>query len=140
MENNRAFTVPFALSLIGGLIVLLFSLLYSVWFGSATPYWAGFGGWMNGMMGNYHGFMGNYASSYTFMAGISIVGVISGIIMVISAVMLRAHPGEHLICGTVIIVFSAISFLGMGGFFVDAILGIVGGALALSFKPESPKQ
>ena len=42
MENNRAFTVPFALSLIGGLIVLLFSLVYSVWFGSATPYWAGF--------------------------------------------------------------------------------------------------
>jgi hypothetical protein len=37
-------------------------------------------------------------------------------------------------------VFSALSFLGMGGFFVGAILGIVGGVLALSFKPESPKQ
>jgi hypothetical protein len=135
MENNRAFTVPFALSLIGGLIVLLFSLVYSVWFGSVTPYWGGFGGWMDGMMGNYHGFMGNYASSYSFMAGVSIVGLISGIVVMISAVMLRVHPGEHLIWGTVIIVFSAISFLGMGGFFIGAILGIFGGALALSYKP-----
>jgi len=59
--------------------------------------------------------------------------------MMISAVMLRAHPGEHLIWGTVIIVFSAISFLGMGGFFIGAILGIVGGALALSLKPEPVK-
>jgi predicted benzoate:H+ symporter BenE len=46
---------------------------------------------------------------------------------------------EHLIWGTVIIVFSAISFLGMGGFFIGSILGIVGGALALSLKPEPVK-
>ena len=139
MGSNRAFGVPFVLSLIGGLIVLIFSLVNSVWFGSAAPYWGGFGGWMGGMMGNYHGFMGDYASSYGFMAGISIVGVISGIIVVISAVMLRVHPGEHLIWGTVIIVFSAISFLGMGGFFIGAILGIIGGALALSYKLEPAK-
>jgi hypothetical protein len=139
MENNHTFTLPFALSLIGGIIVLLFSLLYLVWFGSAAPYWSGFGGWMSGMIGNYHGFMGNYSSSNGFMTSISIVGLIAGIIMIISAVMLRAHPGEHLIWGTLIVVFSAISFLGMGGFFIGAILGIVGGALALSFKAGPAK-
>jgi hypothetical protein len=84
--------------------------------------------------------MGNYAGSTGFMAGISIVGLVSGMIMIISAVMLRVHPGEHLIWGTVIIVFSATSFLGMGGFFIGAILGIIGGALALSFKPEPTKR
>jgi hypothetical protein len=140
MESNRAFTIPFVLSLIGGIIVLLFSLVYSVWFSSAAPNWGGFGGWMGGMMGNYHGFMGNYAGSTGFMAGVSIVGLVSGMIMIISAVMLRVHPGEHLIWGTVIIVFSATSFLGMGGFFIGAILGIIGGALALSFKPEPTKR
>jgi hypothetical protein len=126
--ENRTFTIPFVLSIIGGIIMLLFSLVYSVWFSSAAPNWGGFG------------FMGNYAGSTGFMAGISIVGLVSGMIMIISAVMLRVHPGEHLIWGTVIIVFSAISFLGMGGFFIGAILGIIGGALALSFKPEPTKR
>ncbi len=137
--ENRAYTVPFVLSLIGGILVLLFSLIYSVWFSVAAPNWGGFGGWMGGMMGNYHGFMGGYGSSYGFMTGISIVGLVSGIIVIISAVLLRAHPSDHLIWGTLIVVFSAISFLGMGGFFIGAILGIIGGALALSYKPATAK-
>ncbi len=89
---------------------------------------------MGGMMGNYHGFMGSYGSSYGFMTGISVVGLVSGIIMIISAVLLRSHPSDHLIWGTLIVVFSAISFLSMVGFFIGAILGIIGGALALSYK------
>ena len=36
------------------------------------------------------------------------------------------------------IVFSAVSFVGMGGFFIGAILGIIGGAFALSFRQINP--
>jgi hypothetical protein len=137
--ENHGYSVPFVLSLIGGGVILIFSLLYSVWFGTSAPNWAGFGGWMGGMMSNYHGFMGSYGSSYGFMTSVSIVGLISGIIIIISAIMLRMQPHEHLIWGTIIVVFSAISFLGMGGFFIGAILGIIGGALALSYKPPTTK-
>jgi hypothetical protein len=34
----------------------------------------------------------------------------------------------------VILVFSTISFVSMGGFFVGAILGIIGGAFAISWR------
>ena len=37
--------------------------------------------------------------------------------------------------GVVIVVFSAVSFVGMGGYFVGAAFGILGGALALTYKP-----
>ena len=59
----------------------------------------------------------------------------SGILVVIGALMLNTHPKEHTSWGTIILIFSIISFLGMGGFFVGAILGIVGGVLALSWRP-----
>ncbi len=138
--ENRAYTTPFVLSLVGGVIVLVFGIVNSVWFASSAPSWDGFGGWMGGMIGNYHGFMGSYASSYGFMTGISIVGLISGVIIIISAVMLRVNPRQHVIWGALIVAFSALSFLGMGGFFIGAILGIVGGALALSYRQQQQKQ
>jgi hypothetical protein len=53
----------------------------------------------------------------------------------IGALMLNTRPTEHTAWGIIILVFSAISILGMGGFLVGAILGIVGGALAISWKP-----
>ena len=124
------------MSLVGGLIVLLASVVNLVWFGSGAPYWGGFGGYMRGMMDGYHNFMGNYSSSYGFFAGISLLSLVCGIIIVIGAVMLRVHPQEHMIWATVIIVFSAVSFVGMDGFFIGAILGIIGGAFALSYKPR----
>jgi hypothetical protein len=37
-----------------------------------------------------------------------------------------------------ILVFSILSFIGLGGFVVGAILGIVGGVLALRWKPSTP--
>jgi predicted benzoate:H+ symporter BenE len=91
------------------------------------------------MMGNYHGFMGIYGASAMFLAVISIIGLISGVIMVIGAAMLKAHPQEHAMWGTVMIVFSAISFVGMGGFFIGALLGIIGGACAISYRPRAAR-
>ena len=53
--------------------------------------------------------------------------------------MLRAHPKEPAILSTVIIVFSAIGFVGMGGFFIGAVLGIIGGVFAISFRLRTAK-
>jgi ABC-type dipeptide/oligopeptide/nickel transport system permease subunit len=43
-----------------------------------------------------------------------------------------------MIWATLIIVFSAVSFVGMGGYFIGAILGILGGAFDLSIRPINP--
>jgi membrane-associated PAP2 superfamily phosphatase len=89
---------------------------------------------MSGMMGSYNNFMGMYNGSTEFMVVTSIVGLVSGVIMVVGAAMLRAHPQEHTMWGIVIIIFSALSFVGMGGFFIGALLGVIGGAFAISYR------
>jgi len=78
--------------------------------------------------------MGSYGFSTGFMTGLSLIGLVSGTIVIIGAVMLNIRPAEHAMWGTVILVFSTISFVSMGGFFVGAILGIIGGAFAISWR------
>ena len=139
MGTNQGPTTSYILSLVGGVIVLLYSLMSLVMFALYGPYWGGIGGWMGGMMGSYHNFMGIYGGSTEFMAVISLVGLVSGVIMVVGAAMLRARPQEHAMWGAVIIVFSAVSFVGMGGFFIGALLGIIGGAFAISYRPRTAR-
>ena len=137
MSTNQTFTLAYVLSLIGGLIVLVVSILNLAWFGAGASFLGGYGSYMRGMMDGYHNFMGNYANSTGFFAGISIVSLICGIIIVVAAVMLWVQPQAHIIWAVVIVVFSAVSFVGMGGYFIGAILGIIGGAISLSYKPRT---
>ena len=78
----------------------------------------------------------------------TILVAVSGIIVLLSAIMLKIRPGEStqglrtccLLWGSLILVFSIVSLFGiyMGGFFIGSvagsILGIVGAALALVAK------
>jgi hypothetical protein len=101
--------------------------------------------WGIGMMGGLGGMMGQQA--YGAMAGMWILGLISGIIVLISAIMLNIRPGEAThgmracctLWGSMILIFSIVSLFGgsMGGFLIGAILGIAGGALALSSRSKS---
>jgi hypothetical protein len=135
VSEKQGLTRSFVISLAGALIVLFFSLVNLVWFGSNAPNWGGFGDYMRNMMGGYHNFMGSYSNSTGFFTAISIVSFVCGVIMLMSTLVLRIHPQEHFLWGIVIVVFSAISFVGMGGYFVGATFGIVGGVLALTYKP-----
>ncbi len=71
------------------------------------------------------------------VGGLGAFGLISGIIVLASAVMLQANPGRRRTWGVLILVFSVLSFLGTGGFVVGAILGIVGGVTTLRWKPQT---
>ena len=70
----------------------------------------------------------------------SIIGICSGILILIGSIMLYLKPRENTAWGTIILIFSIISLVSMGGFFVGAILGITGGALALSWRPKSTEE
>jgi asparagine N-glycosylation enzyme membrane subunit Stt3 len=61
-------------------------------------------------------------------------GLISGIIVLASAVMIRVYPAQRKTWGVLMLVFSVLSFFGVGGFVVGAILGIVGGVMTLTWK------
>jgi len=124
MSYQEAPSIAFVLSLIGGILIFLNGIMFSMWFmfGDSSP-WD-----MMDMMGGWRFFPG-------FTGGFSVVGLVAGIVVIVGAVMLNMRPAEHLIWGVVVLVFSAISFLDMGGFFIGALLGMAGGALALSWRP-----
>jgi hypothetical protein len=64
-------------------------------------------------------------------------GLVCGAIVLMSAAMLLARVGERRTWGILITIFSVLSFVGLGGFVVGAILGIVGGAMTLRWKPPA---
>lgn len=121
-------TTAFALTLIGGILMLInggMSLMMLTYFGSDF-------GFMWGMMGGYQGMMGSLGFPFGSFLGLMLVALVCGVIVIVGALMLNSRPTEHRSWGIIILVFSVISFVGMGGFFVGAILGVAGGALALS--------
>jgi len=128
-------TVAVILSLIGGALMLLsgaMMFMMLTYGGGSFGMMGGFGG----MMGGYQGMMGSFGVPFGFMVGLSLIGLVSGILVIIGAVMLDVRPAEHTAWGIVILVFSIISFLGTGGFFIGAILGTIGGAFSLAWKPR----
>lgn len=105
---------PFGLSLAAGVLILLGGI--SVWLlHSFYPQ-------MGTMMGGF---------GFAYAQGSAIFGVVSGAVILFGAVMMYYKPAEGRIWGILVLTMSAISLLGMGGFWIGAILGIIGGALAL---------
>jgi hypothetical protein len=138
MSKNQGSTFAFIVSLLGGLIIFIISTLNVLWFSSGATNFGGYGSFMRGAMDGYHNFMGTYGGSTSFLAGISVIGVICGIIVVIGAIMLRVQPHQHVPWAILIIAFSLVSFVGMGGYFIGAVLGIIGGAFELSVRRTNP--
>ncbi len=100
-------------------------------FSHGTPYPGMMSGYY-GMMNGYYGMMGGYGGwSY----GAAALGSISGIVVLLGAVMICTRPSSTPTWGAVVLIFSILSLLGMGGFFVGAVLGVVGGAVALTWRP-----
>ena len=133
METHAKPVTAFILSLIGGLIILVGGVIGSIWYLFGGTFHGGIWG---SMMDGWHGMMGSFGLPYGYMAGFSLVGLVSGIIVAVGAVMLNIQPADHTSWGIVILIFSIISFLSMGGFFIGATLGIIGGAFAISWRPR----
>ncbi|HVH14961.1 MAG TPA: DUF6114 domain-containing protein [Candidatus Angelobacter sp.] len=73
-----------------------------------------------------------------FVGATSVFGLICGIIVTMSAVLLRLKPSQRQTWGILVLVFSILGFFGFGGFIVGSILGIVGGIMTLRWKPPPP--
>jgi hypothetical protein len=137
MSTTEKPTAAFVLSLIAGLLIVLGGAVSSMigfyWFGGMM---GGFGGWRGGMMG-YPGF--GMMRGLGFIGGI--VGLVFGVLIIVSAIILNSRPEGHTTWGTLIVIFSVLSvFGGMGGFGIGLILGLVGGVLAITWKPSQTQQ
>src|SRR5438445_9872732 len=85
----------------------------------------------------YTGSPGSLASG--FVSAIAIFGLICGIIVLVSAVMLRFMPAQRQTWGILTLVFSILSFFGSGGFIVGAVVGIIGCVMIVRWKtPTAP--
>lgn len=130
--------IAFILSLIGGILMLAGGLLSTLWLMSGGLNVNGMMGGLEGMMNGYHNMMASFGMAFSFMSGLSFLGLLSGIVVIVGALMLNARPAQYITWATLVLVFSMVSLLGMGGLFIGALLGIAGGAIALSWRP-TPK-
>lgn len=127
-KNNKS--LAFLLSLIGGIVILIAGVVSSIWFLYGSTIWGDYSDMWFGFMGGYHSMMGSFGFPLGYMAGLSLIGLVSGIIVIIGAFMLNSKPQDRFSWSIVVMVFSAISFLNMGGFFIGGLLGLAGGAIA----------
>jgi len=117
----------FVLSLVGGVLILVGGLLGLTWLG-----WPMWGWWGMGMMGGMKwGWMPG------FLLVFSAVGIVSGAAIVTAAYKLYNKPSQAQTWGTIVLVFAAVSLLSAGGFIIGALLGIVGGLLALTWRRQA---
>ncbi len=138
--------LAFVLSLIGGIVIVLGGLLGASFGFIGGPFgygemMGGYGGFMGGMMGGYYGpgMMGGFYGGYGFesyapwLFGLTVIGLVSGVVVLVSALYMQNKPlSEGRTAGTIILVFSIIASLTVGGFFlIGGVLGIIGGVLAL---------
>ena len=137
MTETEKPTAAFVLSLIAGLLILAGSGLAMGFSGQPSYYYGGMMGGYTGMMNGYYGMMGGYGSGWFF--ALAAIGAVSGIIVILGAVMVYNQAGTASTWGTLILVFSLVSFLGMGGFFLGAVLGVVGGIMAITWKQEASR-
>ncbi len=118
-EMNTAYV----LSLIGGVLIIV---------GSLTMFGCGIGGCGIGFMGSMMTYMMSGFGLLGYFNYMSFIGLVFGLIILYSAIMLNSKPKERKTWGTLILIFSVLSLFSMGGFLVGSILGIVGGVFALS--------
>ena len=86
----------------------------------------------------YTGTPGDLVSA--FVGAFSAFGLVCGVIVTLSAVLLRLKPNQRQTWGILMLVFSILSFFGLGGFIAGAVLGIVGAVMTLRWKPPMPHE
>jgi hypothetical protein len=114
-------TAAYALSLIGGILILI-------------------GGIGHAFLGAICGSLVSMIPGAESAGGVIFLymslGLICGIIVIIGAVMInKAEPAKVKTGSVLVLVFSIISIISGGGFYIGTILGIVGGILGLVWKP-----
>ncbi len=124
---------PFVLGLIAGIFILLGAIVMSMFaFGTASMM-GSMGGTMSGMMSNMYAGM-SMGMMMGFAPALTVIGIASGVMVILGSVMVYTHPSESRLWGAIILAFSVVSIIGgMEGFLVGLVLGAVGGVLSLTW-------
>lgn len=112
-------TTAFALSLVGGIFILLGGLVYVA-------------------LGSVIGGLG-FGLGGAALAGIGAFGLICGILTILGAVWINSGEESKVRNGSILVlIFSILSWFGAaGGFFIGFLLGLIGAILGLTWKPST---
>lgn len=69
------------------------------------------------------------------LIALAIVALLFGFVILYGALQLKNNPGSAKTWGIILLVLALISFVGGGGFFIGAILVIIGGIMAIVWTP-----
>ena len=112
--ESRVSSAAFALSLASGVIIIFGGIM--PWLFLANFQASPMGGMMGGLMGGW----------------LFPLSLVAGAMVLFGAIMMNARPQETRIWGVIVLVFAIVGFTGMGFSILGAILGIIGGIIALS--------
>jgi len=93
----------------------------------------------------FNNFVGNSVRSTNFGLAISsakisaVLLILSGILVLVSAVVMSFRSNQYAVWGTIILVFSVVGLFAGGNFLtgVGSVLGIIGGLLAITYRTVS---
>lgn len=122
MGDNRS--AQFILSLVGGIMILIGGIVSLLWLVGVFPTS------LEPLASLRSNIMGEQEFRL-FQIRYTAAGLSSGVAVILTSLMLKMRPRESKRWGIMIIVLSAMSILGMGGFIFGMALGIIGGALAI---------
>ncbi len=108
----------YLLSLVGGILVLFLSIILAILYAVLASVSLSFG----------FGFAAGIA------IGLAVLALLMGVLILVFALRMKNHPESAQMAGVVVLICAIISFVGGGGFYIGAILAIVGGILALIWK------
>jgi hypothetical protein len=102
------------LSVVGGTFILLWGLLLAA--------------------------VGARALSLSLLGGglvvIGSVEAVLGLLVLLFGILLYVSPESHVIYGILVLVFSIVSLIGLGGLFIGFLLGLIGGILGIVHRPR----
>jgi hypothetical protein len=112
-------TAAFALSLIGGIFILLGGIVYAA---AASAV---------GILG--------FGLGASVLAGLGVFGLICGILTILGAVWINSGEKDKVRNGAILVlIFSILSWIGAAaGFFIGFLLGLIGAILGLTWKPST---
>ena len=107
------------LSLIGGFLILLVAAFFAVTALAIDSY------------SDVDGFGGA-------LAFVGVVGIGIGALIIVFAILVHSYPHHHVVLGVLIVVLSIVSLASSGGLFLGFLLGVIGGILSITWRPNPP--
>lgn len=145
-ENDRRLTesptAAIVVSLLGGVFVCLGGIVLVV-LGTVFESLGNLGGLLGSsslpsdLLGNLTSISGGTGAVGSPIAALGVLGVLTGVAMIALAILVHMFPVRHQLLGGLVVTLSLVSWVGaLGGLFIGFLLGLIGGILAIAWKPS----